>query len=270
MALRNGLLLALSFCVLGCGRGTPPTTGVEAPHSTTVVDSNSIVTATLAATEFVTAAKAGTASANMLTDDFKKVIGEPITPAEREKGFSDTAAVDWLKVVGPRLKSGQLSKLLVSEDIACFGADQGLVRIVKQNQKWHIDWLHAGRESGLPPINSMNYENTAVSFEIISKRFAVASFLDPLFTNNYELSEAALTLDAKKSLAPPLGGDARGYNRGTLRGKLKSILNGATSYTVAMTGDKASVTLTGSAEKKLTLTLSAGARPEIWIVNGLD
>jgi len=260
MAVRNGILLALACCAFGCGRGTPPTADGPNPNPQSADPAN-IVAATFAATEFVVAAKAGTATAVSLTDEFKKVIGEPITPGEREKGFSDPAATDWLKVLGPRLKSGQLRPILAGKEVALFDLDAGLLRLVKIDGKWKVDWFHAGRPAGAANFN----EDRAAS-----KNFAIAAFLDPLFTNNFELSEAALTLDAKKSLAPALGGDARGYNRGTLRGKLKSILNGATGYTVVMTGDKATVTLTGSTEKKLTLSLSVGARPEIWLVSGVD
>lgn len=260
MAVRNGLLLAIACCVLGCGRGTAPTVAGKNSEQSSTIDSTAVVTATLAATEFVAAAKAGTATVDSLTIDFKKVIGEPITPSERERGYSDTAAVEWLKVVGPRLKTGQVKPIRTENAVATFELESGTLRLVKVDTKWQIDWLHAGRPGGA----------AAILPDESPKSFAVAAFLDPLFTNNYELSEAALTLDARKSLAPPLGGDTRGYNRGTLRGKLKSILNGATGYTVATTGDKATVTLTDSAEKKLTLTLSAGTHPEIWLVNGVD
>jgi hypothetical protein len=253
-------LLALTCGVLGCGRGAAPTVGGEVTNSSKTVDPNAVVTATLAATEFVASAKTGTATAALLTEDFKKVIGEPITPSEREKGYSDTAAVDWLKIVGPRLKSSQVRPLKADNAIAMFELEPGTLRMVNVDSKWRVDWFHAGRPNGA----------SAILPDESAKCFAVAAFLDPLFTNNYELSEAALTLDTKKSLAPALGGDARGYNRGTLRGKLKSILIGATGYTVTLTGDKATITLTGPAEKKMTLTLSASARPEIWLVSGLD
>lgn len=260
MAIRFCVLMALTWCVIGCGRGAGPTVAGHNPNQPSTVDPNATVSATLAATEFVAAAKAGTATADSLTFDFKKVTGEPITPSEREKGYSDSASTDWLKVVGPRLKSGQLRPLKTDNAVATFELESGTLRMVNVDSKWRVDWFHAGRPNGA----------AAMLPDESAKWFAVAAFLDPLFTNNYELSEAALTLDAKKSLAPALGGDARGYNRGTLRGKLKSILNGATGYTVAIMGDKAVVTLTGSAEKKLTLTLSAGTRPEIWLVNALD
>lgn len=253
-------LLVLACGVFGCGRGAGPSNGGQNPSQPPSVDPSAIVAATFAATEFVVAAKAGTATAASLTDDFKKVIGEPITPDEREKGYSDSVATDWLKVVGPRLKSGQLRPIKAGNAIATFELESGTLRMVNTDSKWRVDWFHAGKPNGA----------AAILPDQSAKWIAVATFLDPLFTNNYELSEAGLTLDAKKSLAPALGGDARGYNRGTLRGKLKSILNGATGYTVAVTGDKATVTLTGSAEKKLTLTLSVGPRPDTWLVSGLD
>lgn len=253
-------LLVLACGVYGCGRGAGPTVGGQNPAQPPGVDPNAIVTATLAATEFAAAAKAGTATADSLSVDFKKVIGEPITPGEREQGYSDSAATDWLKVVGPRLKTGQVKPIRAENSVATFELDSGTLRLVNVNSKWRVDWFHAGRPGGAAVILP----------DDSAKWFAVAAFLDPLFTNNYELSEATLTLDANKSLAPPLGGDARGYNRGTLRGKLKSILNGATGYTVTLAGDKATVTLTGSAEKKVILTLAAGARPEIWLISGVD
>jgi hypothetical protein len=142
-----------------------------------------------------------------------------------------------------------------------FQLEQGLIRLVYEDRSWKVDWFHAGS----PP-----QATTALRMEDAPKFLAVCTFLDPLLTNNWELSEGALTDDAKKSLAPALGSDPRGYNRGTLRSKFRGMLNGAKGYAVALSGDKAIVTLTGAGERKLVLSLASGPRPGVWLVSGID
>lgn len=256
------LLVIVSFCftMAGCSNSVPNPTvpSKEEPKSTSPDQRAIIEAAKVAVTEFVNQAKAGKLTADSVTVDFKKIIGEPLTPSEKEKGYSDAAAVTWLNLVGQRLQSTNITG--VSNAMGLFELDAGTLRMVYVDSKWHVDWFHAGRPKGIAPI----VPNDS------AKRFAVATFIDPLFTHNWELSEAALSLEAKKSLAPALGNDPLGYNRGTLRGKLKDLLNGATGYSVDIAGDKATVTLTGAVERKVTLSLAAGSRPDLWLISGLE
>ena len=255
---RTAIFLALAFTA-GCGQRsatittTKPDT-LEIPN----VDPAGQAAAALVAAEFISSAKAGKATADLLTDDFKKIIGEPLTPSEKERGFSDAAATEWLKIAGPRLQSLKIVPITNSNGL--FELDGGTLRIMNVDSKWRVDWFHAGRPKAVSPISEDN----------AAKRFTIASFLDPLFTNNWELSEAVLSTEARKSLAPPFNSDQLGYNRGTLRGKLKDFLNGATGYSVTVAGDKVMVTLTGPVERKITLSLTAGPRPDVWLVNGIE
>jgi hypothetical protein len=256
---RTGALLVA--CLLaGCGqRGTTIVTTKSSPGSATV-DPAASAAALTAAKEFVAAAKAGQATAESLTTDFKKIVGEPLSPSERERGYSDSSATEWLHVVGPRLTSANVTASFGPASLT-FQLEQGLIRLVNEDRSWKVDWFHAGS----PPQGM-----TAFRTDDASKYLAVRAFLDPLFTNNWELCEAALSDDAKKSLAPALGADPRGYNRGTLRSKVRGLLNGAKGYAVALSGDLAVVSLTGAAERKLTLALSESPRPGVWLVSGID
>ena len=256
---RTGALLVA--CLLaGCGqRGTTIITTKSSSDAVTVDPAVSAAALT-AAKEFVAAAKAGKATADSLTVAFKKIIGEPLTPGEREKGYSDSSATEWLNIVGPRLTSANVTSSFGPASYT-FQLESGLIRLVNEDQKWKVDWFHAGS----PPQGS-----TALRMDDAPQYVSVCTFLDPLLTNNWELSEAALTDDAKKALAPALGDEPRGYNRGTLRSKFRGLLNGAKGYSVALTGAKAIVTLTGAGERKLVLSLATGPRPGVWLVNGID
>ena len=88
---RRILLLALVGLSAGCGQST--TTSITTPTKQRLpeapkLDSAAQTAASLAAVELVSQLKAGLATADSLTVDFKKVIGEPLTPSEREKGYS--------------------------------------------------------------------------------------------------------------------------------------------------------------------------------------
>ncbi|MFO0938894.1 MAG: hypothetical protein U0798_20515 [Gemmataceae bacterium] len=214
--------------------------------------------AKLKADEMISQLKADTIAADQLSIEFKKVIGEPLTTSEREKGYSDSAALDWLNRMGTRLKSAKVT--IVGHSIGLFELDSGTLRLVKTDNKWRIDWMHAGRLSG----------SAALLSDEAAKRFAVAAFLDPLFTQDWVLSEAALSREAKVALAPPFSSDRLSYNRGTLQAKLKNLLHGATGYTVSINGSTAEIELAGASDKNLILKLVPGPQPDSWLVGGFD
>jgi hypothetical protein len=192
------------------------------------------------ANEFLKQVKSGKVTADLLTDDFKRVIGEPLTPTEREKGFSDSAATDWCNRIGSRLQSTNLTYL----NDGLYEIDRGTLKMVNQNGQWKVDWFHAGRSRGAEKLTEPD----------AGKKFAVARFADALATHNYELAIAALSDQAKANLAPALGRDV-GFNRGTLVGKLKSIANSNDGYLMTISENSVTLAFQNAGDKKLKLTL---------------
>ena len=156
------ILLISAWCctVVGCGNSgsnsTRSSSAVSKEDGTKTVDPSTdlakMTEAKTAVTEFVNQAKAGKLTADSITDDFKKVIGEPLTPSEREKGFSDSSATDWLKLVGPRLQSANI--VGVSNAMGYFVLDSGTLRMVNTDSKWRIDWFHVGRPKDAAAITA--------------------------------------------------------------------------------------------------------------------
>lgn len=207
------------------------------------------------ARQIVAAIRNGTIAADQITVDFRKIIGEPLTPDERERGYSDSAALEWMKVVGLRLKSDTVELVYLTSNSAVYAVDRGTIGLAKANDRWLVDWLHAGRPESAPPLTGDDPR----------KRFTLAAFLDPLATGNFELSEAMLSAAARASLAPPLGRDV-GYNRGTLRGKLKSFSRDLDADVVLWNGTTATVTLGDGRKATVTVGESSGR----WRVTALD
>lgn len=205
--------------------------------------------------EFLTQAKAGRANSDSMTLEFKKVVGEPFIPSDREKGYSESAANDWVNRVGSRLQSTSFTDL----GSGFFEIDRGTLKMVQAESKWKVAWFHAGRPQGIEKISGGE----------ISKKFAVATFLDALFTNNFELCEAALSAKAKANLAPPIGKDV-GYNRGTLRSKLRSLTNSANGYSLNWSSANPVVSLLNGSEKKMTLTLEQNQTQDSWQIGSIE
>jgi hypothetical protein len=205
-----------------------------------------------AAIEFLNQIKAGQATSDWLTLDFKKIVGEPLTPDERARGFSDSVATEWLLRVGSRLKSISPSPLAGN----LFELENGTLRMANIDSKWKVDWFHVGRPVGAASIKG----------EEAAKRFALASLLDPLFTNDFILTQSIISAPVKATLAPPIGRDD-GYNRGTLQSKLKGLNNSSTGYSVTWNGTTAIVLL--SNERKLTVVFEP-LSTEKWIVKQLE
>jgi hypothetical protein len=255
---RYGWLLLTAF-LGGCGPSTPSS---EAPVTVSVPSQSdrSVPQSTLenAAREIVGKLRSGELAPRDVTVDFRKLIGEPLTPDERVLGYSDSAASEWLRRVGSRLINDSVRGVHSAGDLAIFELDAGTMRIVKSDGRWLLDWFHAGRSKAAAPL--------AGGDDL--KRFTLASLLDPIATSDWALAEASLSAAAKAQWAPPLSRD-NGYNRGTLRSKLASLRNGSGGYSVTWNNKTAQVTLTGSEGRTIVATIGNGPRPDVLAIHSL-
>lgn len=237
--------------LIGCSGAPTSSKKPPAPNTESGVSAVDRAEAIQFASAFLGAAKDGSARPDRLSPGFLKVIAEPVFPSDRERGYSTDEAAKWLKTAGARQNVSLAILKGIDAQFAYFETNEAVLRLARGQSGWQVDWYHTGRPRSAAAIP----ENTTA--DDLARTFAAIRFLDPLFTGNLELTEAAMTASRKTKLAPPLGSDPRGYNRGTLRGKLKDILNGATGYTLNISGNTVTVNLTGGGQRILRLALSS-------------
>jgi hypothetical protein len=274
----RGVVVALIVAVVavGCAKPPQPTAsiaggkpGEPAPASPTASPSDPKADAEAFARQFLTAANEGTATAEMLTAEFKKVIAEPVFPSDQELGYSDAAARQWLQRLQGRLSGASIQGPHGSGDVFVMtgsgGANQEssyALRVVRGGNGWQVDGfvLAEGigeRQEVYPPG-----DGTYVGF-------AAVAFLQALLGKDDRLAEGLMTQEHKAALAPPLPSDTRGYNRGLLARRLVGLRGDFTGYRVSqIEGDTVGGELTrGDVKKPLTLKLVRGDRSWDWRVN---
>lgn len=216
------------------------------------------------AKDFLAAMHEGTASAAQLTPSFKKAIAEPVFDADRARGFSDTAAENWLKQFQGKLGGFALSSpridtvALYTGTIKAEKPLQLLLRLARHENRWTVDWFSLAEVS---PV-----ESTAA---VTPQSFAAAAFLQGLLGHRYDLAAGAMTTGFKKSLAPALGSETRLFNVGILKTKLDGYRGPATGYllTKAEDGTATGELIRADGKRPFALKLVAGERPDEWLVD---
>ncbi len=236
---------------------------VAVPASTT--DSKSAAEAY--AKEFLAAVQTGKVSAAMLTPTFKKAIADPFSPEDRELGYSDTIAGQWLErflntVPAPALTaaSGSGETFVLTGVVAGDAPKHIALRVTKLDGDWRTDWFFASPAatvSATLPAGDEAYPT-----------FAAIAFLDGLLGNSDRIAEGTMSTTFKMGIAPPFPADKRGYNRGILSGKFGEFRGGFTGYAIAkveggtVTGELSK----GGATKPFTMKLVKGDRPTDWLI----
>ena len=236
---------------------------VAAPAST--ADAKSAAEAY--AKEFLAAVQAGKASAAMLTPTFKKLIADPLSPEDRELGYSDTIAGQWLErfinsVPAPALTaaSGSGETFAITGVVAGDAPKHIALRVTKLDGAWRTDWFFA---SGAATVSA-----TLPAGDDAYPMFAAVAFLDGLLGNSDRIAEGTMNTTFKMGIAPPFPSDKRGYNRGILSSKFGEFRGGFTGYTIAkveagtVTGELSK----GGATKPFTMKLVKGDRPTDWLI----
>ncbi len=219
------------------------------------------------AKEFLAAVQAGKASAAMLTPAFKKWIADPLSPEERELGYSDTIAGQWLErfsnsVPAPALTaaSGSGDTYVLTGGVAGEAPKHIALRVMKLDGAWRTDWFFAsvaGPVSATLPTGDEAYPT-----------FAAVAFLDGLLGNSDRIAEGTMSTTFKMGIAPPFPSDKRGYNRGILSSKFGEFRGGFNGYVITkveagtVTGELSK----GGTTKPFTMKLVKGDRPTDWLI----
>lgn len=261
----RSLALMVLLVVAGC---TKPTTfpepktpgGYKADASPTVSIPNPATTDPAGvAKNFLAAANAGTATAAMLTPEFKKVVAPAVYQDDHAKGYSDAAADGWLKRFQGRLASPQLSAAQGAGFTGSAGAEKFVLRVANGQ----IDWFQA-----TPGITQ--WAHPVVEPTKADEQFVAVAFLTALVGKDDRLAAGLMAPALREHLAPPFSSDKIGYNRGILEGKLAQLRGGHTGFALnALTGDTAVAGLIAEGtpgKKSLTLKLAKGPRPGEWLV----
>jgi hypothetical protein len=266
MSARFACLLGVLLAA-GCTKPSPnpplaekdkPTTPGAASPQAAAADPNAAVAAGLFVKDFLTAVHAGTATAAQLTPQFKKVVAEPVFDADKQLGYSDSVADNWLKQYRGKLPSFTTSSPGTDGDAAFFTGTvpaekpvQLAVRLVKSGGGWIVDWLSVAE------VGPVTLPADA------APTFAAAAFLAALLAGNDTQAAGLMALETKKQLAPPFGGETRPYSPGILKTKLDGYRGPFTGFTIAKAdGNIVTGELTGAAGKKaFALTLVPGERP---------
>ena len=176
--------------------------------------------------EFLTALKAGRATAATLTSEFRALVAAG-------SGAPDWASQHWLDEFKGDAVASQLylplgDGVLVAAT-AIGGADPKPTTYCKMLRtpgasKYAVAWLHT---SPSRPAVDLATDTAA--------RFAGVAFVDTVLTKQTRLAESLIAPAAAKKLAPPLDDeDAKlGYNRGILTIKLNGFREAFTSVTFA-------------------------------------
>jgi hypothetical protein len=221
--------------------------------------------------QFLKAVNDGTATPAMLTQQFKKVIAEPVFESDRAAGYSEIGAASWLAQFKGKLPGAVVGPAVVGTDPNAPGycvlidASPKItfpLRVVPATGGWQADWF--GVSSGVAPQSVLSGGPAG---------FSAIAFLGAVAAKDDRLAEVLMTPVLKARLAPPFDSDkARGYNRGILSGKLSDLRGSATGFTLDRV-DGSAVTATfaaGGAKKSVTLKFIKGERPWDWLVDDIQ
>ena len=216
--------------------------------------------------EFLTALKAGKATAAQLTPEFKAVVAAG-------SGAADWAAQHWLDefkgdaaaVAAQAYLSLDDGVLVAATAIAGAGPKPTtyckVVRVPGAS-KYAVAWVHSSPSR--PPVELSG--DTAA-------RFAGVAFVDTVLNSQPRLAESLLAPAALKRLAPPLDDDDAklGYSRGILAVKLAGFRENFTSVAFAApakAADKLTLTgeLTGPGAERRKFTVTIGKAEPGWLV----
>jgi hypothetical protein len=250
------------------GAVTPPQAATGTPTSP-ISDAR---TAQAFAGQFLRAVNDGTATAAMLTPQFKKIIAEPVFESDRALGYSDAGAASWLSslkgqlpgpVIGPGIGADPKAQGFVGWNLDGNPTSWYVIRIVPAGNGWQADWL-----SVLP---------ASVLYDAREKDglagIAGAAFLQAMIGKDDRLASGLMSPALKARLAPPFDSDkTRGFNRGILSGKLADLRGGATEARVtSATGNTVTATLiAGGSSRSVALKFVEGERPWDWLVDDIE
>jgi hypothetical protein len=236
------------------------------------------------AIDFLQAVRGGTATADKLSAPFAKAVGLPVVfDGDKAKGFSASAAEDWMRKVGASTGFGLPLKADQVGDVALFRGmlvgKQGSysLRMVKEGGAWKVDWLSASTANvtkGVAvPTNSgdailQEFAATAVVEAICDqdampaqqRNAVIAAGLTPALRTSW-----ASPLDADKTAGYDYSPAKLGFKIGDIGGKAESV-----SYT--QQGDAAyfaEVTKAGGAKAAYLVKLAKGTNPGQWLVENI-
>ncbi len=225
--------------------------------------------------EFLTAVKNSKATADALTPEFKRVIAEPVFDADREKGYSDAAATQWLHNLATSVSNTEARIDFMGSTLA-FAVTPGknggraVVRLARNGAGWKVDWFHIATKT-LPDVDLSGNEDDA------GAKFTSTAFVDSLLRRDFAEAESLMTPTSKASLAPPFSSDkARGYSRAILKTKLESFGGNRERWTIIGTAREGATTKvtgsfqTGEMKTPFVLTLAKGTRPGDWLIEKFE
>jgi|GEM_PF-2662976 len=268
--------------IVGCGSkpaapsANDPKNGPTLPgktDSTNAPDSKTL--AQKQVSDFLIAVKDRKATADALTPEFKRAIAEPVFDADREKGYSDAAATQWLQNLAPNVGNTEARIDFIGSTLAFAVAPgknggRAVVRLARNGSGWKVDWFHIATKT-LPDVDLSGNEDDA------GAKFTSVAFVDSLLRRDYIEAESLMTTSSKASLAPPFSSDkARGYSRAILKTKLESFGGNRERWTIVGTSrEGATIQVNGafqSGEMKtpFVLTLAKGTRPGDWLIEKFE
>jgi hypothetical protein len=236
-----------------------PTSAAKASTGTTVAPAVRSDAAVKFGDEFLTALRAGMASAAQLTPEFKKIVAPSATAPDWSAGqwleeFKGDAAAVEKRTAYPL----DATSTLVGGESAAAAPAKAVTycKFVTKpgGTETLVAWLHT---SPVRPAVDLSTDTAA--------KFAGVAFVDTVLTKQPRLAESLIAPAAAKKLAPPLDDeDAKlGYNRGILTIKLNGFRESFTSATFAppvkaganltMSGE---LTGPGSERRKFTITVA--------------
>ena len=131
------------------------------------------------------------------------------------------------------------------------------LRLVKSGNAWLVDWFSLA-------------EFGPVSANVTSAQsFAATSFLEALLGHKDEFAAGLMTLNLKKSLAPPLGSEKKPFSGGILNRKFNEYRGSFTGFSLMkaenniVTGELSKA----DGKKTFTIKLVPGERPFDWLVD---
>lgn len=249
---RPAAVLAAALALAGCGKPPAPPSdgpgkgGPGAPPAVPTTPAAPTDASSVAVERFVADLLQNKADPNKLSTPFLKVVGLPVlSPEDKARGYSPTAAQAWLNRTGTEL--GKLGPLglpagTTAGPAAVFvspvGAGRYSVRVVQDGGAWKVDWFGTGT------VKANEVEKPKTSDEAFQD-FAVLAFLDAVTgtaqprDDRVPLAAAVLSANYRKAQYGPLAGDPEqgfDYNPGKLGGVMDGLGQGATAVSRTRTG----------------------------------
>ena len=207
--------------------------------------------------------------ARRVSPTFQAVIAEPTLESDREAGFSLTGFELWLKSLPAQKYQIVKPPLIQKETITAYRLTatdppaSGLIRVVKSDSGWQLDWLSLG---GPPGVTLPKTDEGEAAFTTLA-------FLDAIVSNTLLLAEASIRPEARARLAPPFASDkARGFNRGLLQRAIEEFRGMARGYEISSLQREGNrVTVSGTLDgKPFSLTLMSIDRPGVWLIDQFE